>query len=58
MGNLGEALIADEMIFDILFCEGDFKGCFDDLNQEFMLEKIKGFPGLGAVKGWLEAGLG
>lgn len=36
--------------------EGDFKGCFDNLNQEYILEKIKGFPGIEAVKGWLKAG--
>ena len=36
--------------------EGDFKGCFDNLNQEHILEQIKEFPGKKAVRGWLKAG--
>jgi len=36
--------------------EGDFKGCFDNLNQSYILEKIKGFPGTEAIKGWLRSG--
>lgn len=36
--------------------EGDFKGCFDNLNQEYILEQIKEFPGREAVRGWLKAG--
>lgn len=36
--------------------EGDFKGCFDNLNHEHILNCINGFPGEKIVKKWLSAG--
>lgn len=36
--------------------EGDFKGCFDNLNHDHILEKINGFPVLNVVEKWLKAG--
>lgn len=36
--------------------EGDFKGCFDNLNHYHILEKINGFPVLNVVEKWLNAG--
>ena len=36
--------------------EGDFKGCFDTLNHEYILEKIKDFPCKEAISKWLKAG--
>lgn len=36
--------------------EGDFKGCFDNLNHEHIMTCIKGFPGQEIVEKWLEAG--
>lgn len=36
--------------------EGDFKGCFDNLNQSFILEKIKEFPRKELIKRWLQCG--
>lgn len=36
--------------------EGDFKGCFDNLNQEYILNKIADFPFKNLIKKWLKAG--
>ncbi|WP_257148516.1 group II intron reverse transcriptase/maturase [Bacillus sp. AFS073361] len=36
--------------------EGDFKGCFDNLNHDYILEQIKGFPAFNVVDKWLKAG--
>jgi len=36
--------------------EGDFKGCFDSLNHEYIMEQIKGFPYRNTVERWLKAG--
>lgn len=36
--------------------EGDFKGCFDSLNHNYILEQISGFPALNVVKKWLKSG--
>ncbi|MGX5621303.1 reverse transcriptase domain-containing protein [Bacillus cereus] len=36
--------------------EGDFKGCFDNLNHDYILQQIKGFPALDVVEKWLKAG--
>jgi RNA-directed DNA polymerase len=36
--------------------EGDFKGCFDNLNHDYILEQIKGFPAFNIIAKWLKAG--
>lgn len=36
--------------------EGDFKGCFDNLNHDYILEQIKDLPYKEIVKKWLRAG--
>lgn len=36
--------------------EGDFKGCFDNLNHDFIMEQIKGYPANKVVEKWLKAG--
>jgi RNA-directed DNA polymerase len=36
--------------------EGDFKGCFDNLNHDYILEQIKGFPVIKVIEKWLKAG--
>ena len=36
--------------------EGDFKGCFDNLNHDYILEQIKGFPVFNIIAKWLKAG--
>ncbi|AOY77259.1 group II intron reverse transcriptase/maturase [Clostridium formicaceticum] len=36
--------------------EGDFKGCFDNLNHKFITEQIKGFPQSELIEKWLKAG--
>ncbi|ACA57421.1 group II intron reverse transcriptase/maturase [Clostridium botulinum] len=36
--------------------EGDFKGCFDNLNHEYIMECINDFPAKEAVYRWLKAG--
>lgn len=36
--------------------EGDFKGCFDNLNHEYILNKIGDFPYKNLIKKWLKAG--
>lgn len=36
--------------------EGDFAGCFDNLNHEYIINKINYFPMKAAIKKWLEAG--
>ena len=36
--------------------EGDFKGCFDNLNHSHILEQIKGIPNRKVIEKWLRAG--
>lgn len=36
--------------------EGDFKGCFDNLNHNYILEQVKGFPAFDIIEKWLKAG--
>lgn len=36
--------------------EGDFKGCFDNLNHKFILEQLKSFPQSELIEKWLKAG--
>lgn len=36
--------------------EGDFKGCFDNLNHEYIMKCIEGFPAQEAIRKWFEAG--
>jgi RNA-directed DNA polymerase len=36
--------------------EGDFKGCFDNLNHEHILKQLNGFPARKLIKNWLKAG--
>lgn len=42
---------SDKWIF-----EGDFKGCFDNLNHDYIMEQIKHFPFARVIKKWLKAG--
>jgi RNA-directed DNA polymerase len=36
--------------------EGDFKGCFDNLNHEFIMEQLNNFPAKELIGKWLKAG--
>ena len=36
--------------------EGDFKGCFDTLDHDWILEQIEGFPEADVIAKWLKAG--
>ena len=36
--------------------EGDFKGCFDNLSHEHILDKISNFPEKAIIEKWLKAG--
>lgn len=36
--------------------EGDFKGCFDNLNHNYILEQVQNFPGNKIIGRWLKAG--
>lgn len=36
--------------------EGDFKGCFDNLNHEYIMNQIKEFPYTDLIGKWLKAG--
>lgn len=36
--------------------EGDFKGCFDNLNHDYILEQLAGFPAKDTIARWLKAG--
>ncbi len=36
--------------------EGDFKGCFDNLKHDYIMEQIKEFPGKTVTERWLKAG--
>lgn len=36
--------------------EGDFKGCFDHLNHEYIMQQIRGFPASELIRKWLKAG--
>lgn len=36
--------------------DADIKGAFDNIDHNFLLEAIKGFPAIGIIKQWLKAG--
>jgi len=36
--------------------EGDFKGCFDNLNHDYILEQLERFPAKEIIARWLKAG--
>jgi len=36
--------------------EGDFKGCFDNLRHDYIMEQIKDFPEKAVTERWLKAG--
>ena len=36
--------------------EGDFKGCFDTLNHDFIIRQLEGFPESELIAKWLKAG--
>lgn len=36
--------------------EGDFKGCFDNLNHQYIMDCLIGFPAKDAIQKWLKAG--
>lgn len=36
--------------------EGDFKGCFDNLNHQYIMDCLTGFPAKDAIFKWLKAG--
>lgn len=36
--------------------EGDFKGCFDTLNHDYIMQQLKGFPETELIGRWLKAG--
>ncbi|KNH15262.1 reverse transcriptase [Priestia megaterium] len=36
--------------------EGDFKGCFNNLNHDYIMKQIRDFPAKETVQKWLEAG--
>ena len=36
--------------------EGDFKGCFDNLKHDYIMEQIKEFPFTDLIEKWLKAG--
>jgi RNA-directed DNA polymerase len=36
--------------------EGDFKGCFDNLNHDFILKQLSKFPAIKLINKWLKAG--
>ncbi|MFV0944361.1 group II intron reverse transcriptase/maturase [Bacillus pacificus] len=36
--------------------EGDFKGCFDNLNHDYILEQLADFPAKNTIAKWLKAG--
>lgn len=36
--------------------EGDFKGCFNNLNHDYIMRKIRDFPAKETVQKWLKAG--
>lgn len=36
--------------------EGDFKGCFDNLNHEYIVDCLTGFPAKTTIQKWLKAG--
>lgn len=36
--------------------EGDFKGCFDNLDHDYIMEQIKEFPYKEIIRKWLKAG--
>ncbi|MDQ0245219.1 RNA-directed DNA polymerase [Bacillus fengqiuensis] len=36
--------------------EGDFKGCFDNLNHDYIMEQINNFPAKNLIYKWLKAG--
>lgn len=36
--------------------EGDFKGCFDNLNHRYIMDCLTGFPARDTIQKWLKAG--
>ncbi|SDK17374.1 group II intron reverse transcriptase/maturase [Natronincola ferrireducens] len=36
--------------------EGDFKGCFDNLNHQYIMDCLEGFPAKDTIYKWLKAG--
>jgi RNA-directed DNA polymerase len=36
--------------------EGDFKGCFDNLNHKYIMDCLKGFSAKESILKWLKAG--
>ncbi|OON95960.1 MAG: group II intron reverse transcriptase/maturase, partial [Candidatus Epulonipiscioides saccharophilum] len=36
--------------------EGDFEGCYDNLNHEFIIKQLEGFPEREIIEKWLKAG--
>ena len=36
--------------------EGDFKGCFDNLNHQYIMDCLRGFPAKDTILKWLKAG--
>jgi len=36
--------------------EGDFKGCFDNLNHKYIMDCLEGFPAKDTIYKWLKAG--
>lgn len=36
--------------------DADIKGAFDNIDHNFLLETLKGFPAIGLIKEWLKAG--
>ncbi|MBU3157563.1 reverse transcriptase N-terminal domain-containing protein [Clostridium estertheticum] len=36
--------------------EGDFKGCFDNLRHDYIMEQIRYFPNKGIIEKWLKSG--
>ncbi|MCU5131811.1 group II intron reverse transcriptase/maturase [Bacillus cereus] len=36
--------------------EGDFKGCFDNLNHDYILEQLSDFPAKDTIAKWLKSG--
>jgi retron-type reverse transcriptase len=36
--------------------EGDFKGCFDNLNHEYIMDCLTDFPAKESIYKWLKAG--
>jgi len=53
-----EAIFANLKYVPRYVLDADIKGCFDNINQETLLEKLQTFPALRrAIKKWLKAGV-